>query len=163
MKTHIESNGMLTSLTRTIFDFIFLSTGLLLQVITLDAELQAVVVAVVGSTCGAAILGYFRRERSTIETALKVLASTISGIFVGAAIEEYYGLSTPRYQLAVYFLSGILSITILRALVRLTEQNASEFCQEMLQRVLGLRTKEEREKKRSELQIFDKEGEQDKC
>lgn len=141
---------MTFSLTRNIFDFAVVLTGLLFQYFVAQIEWQFMVIACIGSIFGAITLGYFRREKNNIETVLKILISVMTGLVIGAAIEEYYKISNIKYQLINYFLAGLLSLAFLRALVRLTEKNAASIIQTAIARLLGIKTKEEKEKIREE-------------
>lgn len=100
------------------------------------------------SFTGAVILAYFRREQSRGEQAFKALAATIVGFVCGSAVVEYLAIAVPRYVWLTFFLSGILSLTVIRALLNLSEQHATEVCRDMLQRFLKLQTPEERKHSR---------------
>ena len=136
-----------SSLGMKVFDALILSLTFSFSTLAIGAEAQAVIVAVGGSFSGAVILAYFRRDSRKIEQAFKVACSSVTGLVCGAAIQEYFKFENLKYVLFAYFISGMLSLVILRALLNLSERNAGQICKDLLQRMLNLQIKEEEAKR----------------
>lgn len=131
-----------------VFDGIVLLAVFLWNTAVLGIDWHYIAVAVGGSFSGAVILAYFRRDPRKGEQAFKTLSAAVSGIIIGSAIEEYFTLESTKFIVGVFFLSGLLSLAVLRALINLTEQSAGDILKDLLQRVFNLKLPEESERRK---------------
>lgn len=141
---------------RGALDFILTIGALVFTSVFSGIEVQVLAVAVGGSICGAAALGYFRSERNKWDTAFKVLTSMLGGFVLGAVVEEYYQIESWRYRLGLYFVASMISVVVFRTLLNFTEENIPALLQKLLQRLLGLRTEAELQQGRNDLSIIHK-------
>lgn len=133
---------------KPLLDALILSVVFIYNTAFLGLDWQYVAIAVGGSFSGAVILAYFRRDDRKAEQVFKTLCASISGIIVGAAIEEWFQMHSAKMVLIMFFLSGLLSLVMLRTLLGLTERNAAEICKDVLQRLLNLKLPDERERQK---------------
>lgn len=129
-----------------IFDFLLLSISLTFSSIAVNADWDNMAIAAGGSFSGSIVLAYFRRDSRKVEQMFKTLASAICGLVLGAAVQEYFVVEGIRYTLLIYFMSGLLSLAILRAVLNATEKNAAMACKHLLQRILNLQLEHERKR-----------------
>ena len=127
-----------------IIDLVLLTASLAFSSLTLQSDFQSFAIAIGGSVSGAMVLSYFRRAQKRGEALFQILCSTVSGLIVGSAIQEYFADVALKFSLLIYFLSGLLSLLVLRALYNATERNAAEAIKGFLQRLLGLQLPDER-------------------
>lgn len=112
--------------------------------IAVNANWESLLVAIGGSFSGSIVLAYFRRDSRKVEQMFKTLCSSICGLVLGAALQEYLIIEGLRYSLLLYFFSGLLSLALLRGLLSATEQNAAMACKHLLQRIFNLQLENER-------------------
>lgn len=136
------------SLTMKAFDFVVLAAIFVFNSTVLALDWQYIAMAIGGSLSGAVMLAYFRRDPRKGEQVFKTLCSAIGGIVTGTAIEEFLALDSPRYILALYFHTGLLSLVFLRALLSLTERSSADVIRDLLQRIFNLRLPNEQRRKR---------------
>lgn len=118
-------------------------TILLLWLLWIDAvflglDQEQIVVALVGSLCGSLTLNYFRKSTRGLERILKIIMSAIGGIFIGTAINKYFNVESIQYIGATYFLTSFVILIFLRAILGLTEKNASGIVTTIFQRVFKI-------------------------
>lgn len=130
------------SIPMKIFDLIVIGTVFLMQTLLFAPEWQNFLIAVVGSLTGSIILAYFRREIDKWELLLKVFCSAIGGFVLGTVLCTYFNITNPNYRLGLFVATAMLALTILRALLNLTERNGQEVVRDVLQRLLGVRLAE---------------------
>lgn len=138
-----------------IVEFSFLAAVFLLNALVLDARYENILLAVSGSLAGALMLTYYRREKIKAEMAFKVLASAMGGIVFGSVAQAYFEITHPSYLLGLFFISSILSIALIKAVLNFTDQNASEFIKTVVHRMFGFEVKSVKEKKRNEKYLED--------
>lgn len=136
------------TLTMKAFDFTILGAAFVFNTLLLGLDWEYVAIAAGGSFSGAIILAYFRRDDRKGEQIFKTLCAAIAGIVTGAAVEEWFDLTNPKATIGLFFMSGLLSLAMLRALLNLTEKNAAEISRSMLQRIFNLKVEEDRRRKR---------------
>jgi hypothetical protein len=129
-----------------VIDALILATVFVFNTLALGVDWQGVAIAIGGSFSGAVILAYFRRDPRKLEQMFKVACSSIGGLVVGTVLQEYFQVINPKYQLGLFFATSMLSLFLLRALNSVTEKNAAEVCRDIIQRLLGLQLKDERQK-----------------
>lgn len=91
------------------------------------------------SLAGAIVLAYYRRELSYKELFFKIGCASILGVVCGSIITAYFSVVTTPYILGSYFFSSLLAIFLIRALLSVTEQNASGFVITVIQTLLRTR------------------------
>lgn len=144
------------------FDLAILTATFIFNTLVLGLDWQYVAIAAGGSFSGAIILAYFRRDDRKGEQVFKTLCAAIAGIVTGAAIEEWFDPMNPKAILGLFFMSGLLSLAMLRALLNLTEKNAAEISRSMLQRIFNLKLDDERRRKRRrELEVKENKNEKE--
>lgn len=129
-----------------ILDILLLSIFYFFSVLGLEIPPNIVIIAVIGSVSGALVLTYFQRE-NWLEMIFKVVSSSLSGLFVGAVIHEYFALEKITYIGFNYFITSLLSLIFLRAILSTTEKNAIDWIRQAIQRLFNLQTKDERKRK----------------
>lgn len=112
------------------FHVSFMFALLFFDAVLLDLDQAQIAVALIGTLSGSFVLTYYRKELTWTDRILKMLASALGGMFVGTALNVYLGyIGTAKDNLAyagvVWFLSSFLVLVILRALLSVTEKNAS--------------------------------------
>jgi len=120
------------------FDLVVLVLTFLFNSLLLGVDWQYVAIATLGSFSGAVMLTYLRRDPRKSELVFKTLAASIGGLISGAAIEEYLKFQSIKYVIGIYFLCGLLSLVVLRALLNLTERNSASVLRGLLDRVFDL-------------------------
>jgi hypothetical protein len=108
----------------------FMFALLFFDAVLLDLDKAQILVALIGTLSGAFVLTYYRKELTWTDRILKMLASSLGGMFVGTALNTYLGyIGTERDNLAyagvIWFIASFLVLVILRALLSATEKNAS--------------------------------------
>lgn len=108
----------------------FMFALLFVDAVLLDLDTAQIAVALIGTLSGAFVLTYYRKELSWKDRILKILASALGGMFVGTALNTYLGhIGTERDNLSyagvVWFIASFLVLVVLRALLSVTEKNAS--------------------------------------
>ena len=108
----------------------FMFALLFFDAVLLDLDKAQIAVALIGTLSGAFVLTYYRKELTWTDRILKMLASALGGMFVGTALNTYLGyIGTEKDNLAyagvIWFISSFLVLVILRALLSVTEKNAS--------------------------------------
>lgn len=149
-----------TSGSMKVFDALVLSAALVFNSAALGVDWQYLAVALGGSLSGAVILAYFRRDSRKLEQLFKALCAAISGLVIGAFLQEYFQIVRPQNILAVFFFTSLLSLVLLRSLLILTERNAGEILKDAIQRILNLQLKEEKERRKCSGRNDQKEGKQ---
>lgn len=144
---------MPTTILANIFDAIILTASFLIMALLIDPEWQNVTIAIGGAFSGAFILAYFRRDPSKVEQIYKVLCASISGLVIGSAAHLYLGWSDVRAVLLIYFLSALLSLTLLQALYNMTDKNAMEIVRAAGQRFFGLKPADTTHHRRKRRQV----------
>lgn len=139
-----------TSSSLKVFDALILSAALVFNSAALGVDWQYLAVAVGGSLSGAVILAYFRRDSRKIEQVFKAICASISGMVIGAFIQEHFQIERPQNILAVFFFASLLSLVLLRSLLVITERNAGDILRDALQRLLNLQTRDERQRRRND-------------
>lgn len=129
-------------------DLIIVLSAFLFNTLLISPSADSFLIAVGGSLTGSIILVYYRREASKWELILKIFTSAIGGFVLGSVLQEYFHIENESYRLALFVVSSMLALTVLRALLNLTEKNSSEIIKAALQRVLGLRIPGERATRR---------------
>lgn len=97
-----------------------------------------VAIAIGGSVSGSIVLGYFRRDRRLVEQLFKMACAAISGVVMGAAIDEWLALGNVKFSLGIFFTAGFVSLAVLRATLQLTERHTLELLRDVILRLLGL-------------------------
>ena len=92
----------------------------------LGLDVEAVALNFGGSFCGAFLLAYFRRDKSKSETAFKIASATLSGVICGSALIEYLQVSSKSYIIFYHFITALISLVIVGALLSFSEKNAKE-------------------------------------
>lgn len=120
---------------------IFLDTLLLILffasgALGLDVPSKVVLIALLGSLSGSIVLAYFRREKLS-EMVFKVMCSSIAGLFLGVGSQEYFQIEKITLIGLNYFLSSLLSLFILKALVSFTESSALKIIKTIFQKVVS--------------------------
>jgi hypothetical protein len=105
--------------------------------IVLPPDIEPFAIALGGSFSGAMTLIYFRREISRFEMFLKSLVSTLAGFVLGSVTQEYLHLETRAYRLGLFYLVGMVSVAICRAVLATTENNAGEVCRAAMLRLIS--------------------------
>lgn len=147
-----------------LFDAAILTIAFVFNAVVLDAEWQSLAIAIGGSLSGSVVLAYFRRDSRKMEQFFKVLCSSIGGLVLGTVLLEYFHVENPAYRLGLFFFTSMLALVVLKSLLTMTEQNASDVVRGVLQRVFNLRLEAERTKKRvrrneKRIDQIEKEGE----
>ena len=139
MILHYENEKMLAIL-RTTLDaalIIFLYIGGVLTLnMPIDYHLIDILTVIGASLAGAVVLVYYRRELSYKEIFFKVGCAAILGVVCGSVITTYFNLHALPYVFAVYFFSSLLAIFIIRGLLSVTEQNATNIVITVLQTLI---------------------------
>lgn len=149
MQRHMNNPMTDTTPVTRLFDTVILFATFAFNAIVLDADVMSILIAVGGSLSGAVMLGYFRRDARKFEQFFKVLASAIGGLVLGTVLQEYLRVDSAAYRLGLFFVCAMLALVVLRALLTLTEQNASDAIRGLLQRVFNLRIETDKVKRRS--------------
>jgi hypothetical protein len=97
-----------------------------------------------GAFTGACCLAYFRRDPRKTEQAIKIFISSLAGSIAGAVAIEFFHVENEKYCLGIYFVSGLLILALMRALLNMTERNAAQVCRDVLQRFLNTKLEDER-------------------
>jgi len=119
--------------------YLVLSTSsFVLTSIGLAVDWQYIALAVGTSVCGSLVLAYIRPEKTFWRQVVKGLMATIVGLVFGSAIIENRGIETPEYVGLTYFLTSLLALIIIRALVALTEAKAGSVVVTIVQRILNV-------------------------
>lgn len=109
----------------------FMFALLFFDAVLLDLDKAQIAVALIGTLSGAFVLTYYRKELTWTDRILKMLASALGGMFVGTALNTYLGYIGTKeddnlaYAGVIWFISSFLVLIILRALLSVTEKNAS--------------------------------------
>lgn len=128
-------------------DALLLVAFVLSGALGLNLPSDVVLIAFLGSFSGSIVLTYFQREKWS-EMVLKVLCSSLSGLFIGAGSQEYLQLEKISYIGLNYFLWSLTSLIVLKAFLIATDSNAALLIKNFFQRVFNLQTKEEKEKRK---------------
>lgn len=129
LKHHLPVRDM-----QFIFDVILLSSLYVGGIIVLNPDLKNILTVLGSSLAGAIVLAYFRRDRDYKEIFFKTACAAICGLVTGSTLIKYQEIAATEYAIAVYFLSGLLSLFFIRGLLFVTEQNASNFIVTIAQR-----------------------------
>lgn len=135
-----------TPLTK-LFDAAVLCIAFAFNALVLDADWQALAIAVGGSFSGSIMLAYFRRDARKGEQFFKVVASAIGGLVLGTVLQKYLHVEASEYRLGLFFVASMLALVVLRSLLSLTENNVSDMLRGILQRVFNLRVETEKVKR----------------
>jgi len=138
------NNPMMHTPIKQLADAAILAVCFAFNAMILDADTQAILIAVIGSISGAVILAYFRRDISKVELFFKVLASSIGGLVLGTVLQEYLHVEPSAYRLGIFFLCGMLALVVLRTLLNFTEKNSADLLRGIVQRVFNLQVKTEK-------------------
>ena len=92
----------------------------------LGLDIEAIALTFGGSFCGAFLLAYFRRDKSYSETVFKIASATLSGIICGSALIQYLQITNKSYLIFYHFISALVSLVIIGALLSFSEKNAKE-------------------------------------
>lgn len=148
-----------------IHDAVILILAFIFNALIIDAAWQDLAIAVGGSVSGSVILAYFRRDNRKFELFLKVMASAIGGLVLGTVLQKYLNIESSEYKLGLFFTTSMLALVILRSLLSLADDNASELLRGLLKRVFNLRVDNEKVKRRvrrNEEKIAELEQDQEK-
>ena len=104
----------------TICFFIWLNSYIL------GLDIESIALTFGGSFSGAFLLAYFRRDKSRSEMLFKIASATLSGIVCGSALIEYMQVTSKSYLIFYYFISALISLVIIGALLSFSEKNAKE-------------------------------------
>lgn len=105
---------------------VVLLAGLLfLDAVFLGMNPEQLVTAIFGVLSGSFILTYYRKGLSMSDRVIKILCSSLGGLFVGAAANQYFRVESLPYFGIIYFLSSFLVLIFLRAILSVTEKNAT--------------------------------------
>ena len=132
------------------FEATLLFATFLYTSILIDAEWRSLMIAVGGSVAGAVMLGYFRRDARKFEQFFKVFASAIGGLILGTVLQTYFNIEQESYRLGLFSACSFISLVVLRSLLTMTENNVADALRNIVQRLTGLQTKEERTRRRVE-------------
>ena len=132
---------------QNLLEILLLTTILSFGAVELDLSSKTVAIAILGSVSGSLVLTYFKRD-SRFEMIFKILCSSISGLFIGATIQEYSACEKVSYIGFIYFLTSLLSLIFLRAILSFSESNAHDLVKSAIQRLFNLQTPEEKEKRK---------------
>jgi uncharacterized membrane protein YfcA len=130
----------------------FMFALLFFDAILLDLDKAQIAVSLIGTISGAFVLTYYRKELTWTDRLLKMLASALGGMFVGTALNSYLGFIGTQndnlsYAGVVWFIASFLVLVILRAILALTEKNASGVVTTIAKKILptfdGVETKTE--------------------
>lgn len=94
--------------------------------------------AILGSLSGGICIGYFERYRGAIQFLTRTTISSISGLFLGGFCVDYFEIEKLSYTGFAFFLSSLLSVIILRAIVDFTKGNASTAIKEAFRRFFNI-------------------------
>jgi hypothetical protein len=97
-----------------------------------------IAIAIGGSLSGSIVFGYFRRDKKLTEQIFKITCAAISGVVIGAAADEWVNTGNPKFSLAVFFISGFVSLALLRATLQITERQTLTILRDVISRILGL-------------------------
>lgn len=136
-----------------VLDFTILAAIFVFNALLLDADLQSILLAILGSISGALILAYYRREHSKQELAFKIFASAIGGLVLGTVLQTYLHIEHPSYVLGLFFTSSMLSLVVLRTLLNFTEQNAVEALKTIVGKWVGVSIESKKRISRNEEDI----------
>lgn len=85
-----------------------------------------VAIALIGALSGGFMLNYFSSGELPLSTrVLKTIMSAIGGVFIGAAIRRYLNAESDEYIGAIFFITSFLILIFLRALLKVSETNAT--------------------------------------
>lgn len=104
---------------------IALLTLMFLDAIYLGMDWERLLVAITSSIAGAFTLTFYRKSLNLSEKVIKILSASLGGFFIGAAVAEYLGLQKLNYMGAAFYLTSFLILVFLRALLSVTERNAT--------------------------------------
>lgn len=116
----------------------FLLGVLYLETLLLGFDVTYTLTALAGSIAGALMLTYYSTGITPLERVLKVCASAIAGIIIGAAVVEYFQIKSIAYIGAVFFLTAFLALTFLHALLVVTDKNATGVVTTIFQKIFRI-------------------------
>lgn len=146
----MHTGNMDTTPLSRLFEAVLLFATFVYTSVLIDAEWRSLFIAVGGSVAGAVMLGYFRRDNRKLEQLFKVIASAIGGLVLGTVLQKYLNIEAEEYRLGLFFVSSMLALVVLRSLLSLTENNVADMLRNIVQRLTGLQTKEEKTRRRVE-------------
>lgn len=115
-----------------------LLTGLLfLDAIFLGYDWPHLTAALVGVLSGSFILIYYRQGVSRWDRVLKIVSSSLGGIFIGAALNHYFKVESIEYFGLMFVFASFLTLTIMHAVLSTAETNADGIVTTIFQRVFN--------------------------
>jgi hypothetical protein len=119
------------------------------DVFLLGIPAEYAALALGGALGGGMVLSYMKPTKFWVERLIKIVLSATSAIFIAPAFIHYYNITSKEYIALIFFIISMLSLFILRALINLTEQNATSVIKQVFIRVLNIQTIEEKRNKNS--------------
>lgn len=120
----------------------------LAETIILNISGEYAALAVGGSLAGGVALAYFKPSKYWLDRLIKVLLSAVSALFLAPAFIKFYNIESREYTALVFFAMSLISLFVLRALINLTEKNASDVLKNVFIRVTNIEVKDKPPKKR---------------
>jgi hypothetical protein len=126
-------------LSKNIVLLIISAAVLLIESWYVGVQVTHLIAAIVGSTAGSLVIVYFRREKSQVETILKIIVSSSCGVILGAATIEYLQIEKTAYLLTAYFFCSLNAIVFFRGLIGILDVSLKQILLQIISRVLDVK------------------------
>lgn len=146
----MHTGNMDTTPLSRLFEAVLLFATFVYTSVLIDVEWRSLAIAIGGSLAGAVMLGYFRRDARKFEQFFKVFASAIGGLILGTVLQTYFNIQNESYLLGLFSSSSLVSLVVFRSILNMTENNVADMLRNIVQRLTGLQTKEEKTRRRVE-------------
>jgi len=108
------------------------------EILALNIDTRYALIALLGAVGGGIVLTYFERIATLADRLVKIIIASISSLFISPALIKYYGIESLEYDALIFFLMSLLSVFILKALIAVTKQNASDIFINVFTRVFNV-------------------------